>query len=206
MCSQSQRQFIFRCFRFDDKNSFMKMKQRALRWPKLNVFWVLDFSDNFNYVMYASISIERINKKEYYVFIQTIKWIQKLLQDRWLLTQVLVNSVLAETKFTIKRKQCIDIWPWKKKNKKWGGSENENHLSDPIYFFLLSYYVNFVSKYMYVSSTNDTVNKDIQYDAETGGKKKPRTRHYGNVVPRLFSFFNMVAGRTPKLKLILNNP
>lgn len=75
-------------------------------------------------------------------------------------------------------------------------------MSDPIYFFLLSYYVNFVSKYMYVSSTNDTVNKDIQYDAETGGKKKPRTMHYGNVVPRLFSFFNMVAGRTPKLKLI----
>ena len=118
MCSQSQRQFIFRCFWFDDKNSFMKMKQRALRWPKLNVFWVFDFSDNFNCVMYASISIERINKKEYYVFIQTIKWIQKLLQDRWLLTQVLVNSVLAETKFTIKRKQCIDIWPWKKKKEK----------------------------------------------------------------------------------------
>ena len=110
--------FIFRCFWFDDKNSFMKMKQRALRWPKLNVFWVLDFSDNFNYVMYASISIERINKKEYYVFIQTIKWIQKLLQDWWLLTQVLVNSVLAETNFTIKRKQCIDIWPWKIKKEK----------------------------------------------------------------------------------------
>lgn len=73
-----------------------------------------------------------------------------------------------------------------KKNKKWGGRENENHLSDPIYFFLLSYYVNFVSKHMYVSSTNDTVNKDIQHNAETGGKKKPRTRHYGNVVPRFF--------------------
>jgi len=43
----------------------------------LNVFWVFDFSDNFNYVMYSSISIERINKKENYVFIQTIKWIPK---------------------------------------------------------------------------------------------------------------------------------
>lgn len=138
MCSQSQRQFIFRCFRFDDKNSFMKMKQRALRWPKLNVFWVLDFSDNFNYVMYASISIERINKKEYYVFIQTIKWIQKLLQDRWLLTQVLVNSVLAETKFTIKRKQCIDIWPWKKKKKIKNEAEAKMKTICPIQF--ISFY------------------------------------------------------------------
>lgn len=165
------------------------MKQRALRWPKLNVFCVFHFSDNFNYVIYSSISIERINKKGNYVFIQTIKFIQNSLKRPMVPNSSTCEFCISWNEVRDKTKAKHRHLALKEKNKKMRRKGKWKPFVRSNLFLFTLLLRQFCHK----------AHACIEYKWHRGQKyptwranrreKKPWTRHYENVVPRLFVVF-----------------